>query len=228
MAPPAALYRDSAGKALEDYPRPSVAVDTAVLTVPESSRLSVLLTRTNETVAAGGRVSGNPGEWRLPGTFLHPGETLSDAVLRSLREKAGVEGLRPRQLHVFDAPGRDDRGWVLSVAHLDVVAASRIRLVEHTRILPVDEVPPLQYDHEQIVAWAVAALRGEYRATPDPWALLGAEPFTMRDLRLLHEAIADERFNPDTFRRTMLSGLTPTGELRTGARGKPAELYLRR
>jgi ADP-ribose pyrophosphatase YjhB (NUDIX family) len=221
MVQRATPYRDSAGKALEDYPRPSVAVDTAVLTVSDSARLSVLLTRTNEAAAEG------DDEWRLPGTFLHPGETLSDAVLRSLREKAGMAGLRPRQLHVFDAPGRDDRGWVLSVAHLDVVAADRIRLVEHTRIMPVDEVPPLQFDHEQIIAWAVAALREEYRATPDPWALLGAEPFTMRDLRLLHEAIVGERFNPDTFRRTMLPGLAPTGALRTGARGKPAELYSR-
>lgn len=218
--------RDSAGKTLEDYPRPSVAVDTAVLTVPESGRLSVLLTLTNDA-AASGRVSGNLSEWRLPGTFLHPGETLSDAVLRSLREKAGVEGLRPRQLRVFDAPGRDDRGWVLSVAHLDVVAAGRIHLVERTPIVPVDDLPPLQFDHQEIVEVAVDALRAQYRIVPDPWALLGDEPFTVRDLRLVHEAIAGERFNPDTFRRTMLPGLKPTGTLRTGARGKPAELYQR-
>lgn len=222
MAQRATPYRDSAGKTLEDYPRPSVAVDTAVLTVSDSARLSVLLTRTNDAVTSG------DDEWRLPGTFLHPGETLSDAVLRSLREKAGMEGLRPRQLHVFDAPGRDDRGWVLSVAHLDVVRADRIPLIERTRLVPVDELPKLRYDHDQIVAWAVAALREEYRATPDPWALLSAEPFTMRDVRLLHEAIAGERFNPDTFRRSMLPGLAPTGAVRTGARGKPAELYSRR
>lgn len=215
-------YRDSAGKSLEDYPRPSVAVDTAVLTVPDSGRLSVLLTMTNDAVAHDG------DQWRLPGTFLHAGERLAEAVLRSLREKAGVEGLRPRQLRVFDEPGRDDRGWVLSVAHLDVVAADRIRLVDRTRIVPVDKLPALQFDHKEIVAAATETLRAEYRATPDPWALLGTEPFTVRDLRLLHEAIADERFNPDTFRRTMLPGLVATGELRTGARGKPAELYRRR
>jgi ADP-ribose pyrophosphatase YjhB (NUDIX family) len=214
-------FRDSAGSTLEDYPRPSVAVDTAVLTVPASGRLSVLLTLTSDAVADGN------DQWRLPGTFLHTGERLADAVLRSLREKAGVEGLRPRQLQVFDEPGRDDRGWVLSVAHLDVVAADRIRLIERTRLVPVDELPPLEFDHEEIVAAAVAELRGEYRIGPDPWRLLGEAPFTVRDLRLLHEAIADKRFNPDTFRRTMLPGLAPTGELRTGARGKPAVLYRR-
>lgn len=100
-------YRDSQGRALTDYPRPSVAVDTAVLTALDGE-LAVLLS------SAG-------GEWTLPGTFLHEGERLADAVLRSLRAKVGVSGLRPKQLHVFDAPARDDRGWVLSVAHLDVV-----------------------------------------------------------------------------------------------------------
>ena len=39
-------------------------------------------------------------------------------------------GLNPRQLHVFDAPDRDDRGWVLSVAHCDVVPVDRLPLAE--------------------------------------------------------------------------------------------------
>ena len=42
--------------------------------------------------------------WALPGTFLHEGETLAEAVDRSLRDKANVRGLHPRQLHVFDDP----------------------------------------------------------------------------------------------------------------------------
>ena len=94
---PSRPYRDAAGKTLTDYPRPSVAVDTAVLTVPDGAdTVHVLLVR-----RAG---SHEKGAWALPGTFLHDGETLADAVLRSLRDKAGVQGLAPRQLHVFDDP----------------------------------------------------------------------------------------------------------------------------
>ena len=210
-------YRDSAGKTLEDYPRPSVAVDTAALTVHDG-RLCVLLVR-NES-----------GTERLPGTFLHPGETLRDAALRALRDKADVRGLSPRQLRVFDDPKRDDRGWVLSVAHLDAVRADQIPLTERTRLVAVDDLPPLAYDHATIVADAATELRGEYRRDPDPWRLLppSADGMTIRDLRLLHEAVLGERLIADTFRRAMLPGLKPMGEIRRGARGKPAELYRRK
>ena len=63
----------------------------------------------------------NLGHWGLPGSFVRERERLDDAVLRTLSEKCGIEGLGPRQLHVFDDPGRDGRGWVMSVAHTDVV-----------------------------------------------------------------------------------------------------------
>ena len=228
MASSRPAYRDSAGKTFEDYPRPSVAVDTAVLTVADD-RLCVLLTLTNN--AARGK---SAEQWRLPGTFLHPGEVLADAVRRSLQEKAGVEGITPRQLHVFDNPKRDNRGWVLSVAHLAALRADRIPLTERTRLLPVDEVTGLQYDHEAIVDYATDELRGEYRRLPDPGRLIAdawdGEPagaFTILELRRLHESVLRETFNSDTFRRSMLPSLVPTGQWRKGAPGKPAELYQR-
>ncbi len=161
--------------------------------------------------------------------FVHPGETLRDAALRALRTKADVQGLNPAQLRVFDVPDRDDRGWVMSVAHVDAVRADQIPLTDRTRLVTVDDLPALKYDHAAIVAHAAEALRADYRHRPDPWQLLvpSAEGFTIRDLRQLHESVLDERLVADTFRRTMLPGLRTTGELRRGVRGKPAELYVR-
>lgn len=211
---------DPAGKSLEDYPRPSVAVDAAVLTVTDLGELSVLLALTNDAARGGDE------QWRLPGTFLHEGETLAAAVLRSLRVKAGVEGLAPRQLHVFDDPARDDRGWVLSVAHFDVVRADRLAISARARFVAVDALPALSYDHDAIVEFAVEALRADYRRAPDPAGLL-SEPFTMSGLRGVHEAVAGEPFLPDTFRRSMLPQLVATGEYARAGRGRPAELYRR-
>ncbi|MBA8989924.1 ADP-ribose pyrophosphatase YjhB (NUDIX family) [Curtobacterium pusillum] len=210
-------YRDAAGKRLTDYPRPSVAVDTAVLTVPVGGALSVLQVR-----------DAVDGYWRLPGTFVHEGERLAAAVLRSLATKAGVTGLAPEQLHVFDDPSRDDRGWVLSVAHVDVVpAASLVLDDERARVVPVASATGMVHGHDDIVEFAVASLRSLYSAAPDPRGLL-AEPFTMTELRRLHEAVRGEALLPDSFRRAMVPLLAATDAKRVDGPGKPATRYRRR
>ncbi len=214
-------YRDAAGLTLADYPHPSVAVDTAVLTVPPGADgLHVLLVRRTG--------AHQNGAWALPGTFLHPGETLAQAVLRSLADKAGIKGLAPRQLHVFDDPDRDDRGWVLSVAHLVAVAWPRLAPAVARRddvdVSPVAAARGLPYDHDHIVTLAVDTLRARYREHPDPDRLLPA-PFTLLELRHLHQAVLAERLPKDTFRRQMAPQLNPTHDLREGVVGKPAALY---
>lgn len=209
-------YRDASGRRLTDYPRPSVAVDTAVLTVPVGGPLSVVQVR-----------DATEGDWRLPGTFVHEGERLADAVLRSLSTKAGVTGLAPQQLHVFDDPSRDDRGWVLSVAHLDVVPARALDLDEpQVRLAPVVEARGMVHGHDDILEFAVARLRTAYEEAPDPHGLL-EEPFTMSELRQLHEAVLGERLLPDSFRRAMLPKLTATDTKRADGPGKPATRYRR-
>jgi 8-oxo-dGTP diphosphatase len=219
------MHLDSSGKTLEDYPRPSVAVDTAVLTVDPERRLGVLLVR---------RADGDGRKaWALPGTFLHPGERLADAVLRSLDQKAGLQGTAPRQLHVFDDPERDDRGWVLSVAHVAVLPWHAVAPVlearpDEVRLVPVTDVPALEFDHDVIVRMAVEDVRARYRHEPDPEALL-EEPFTMRELRHLHAAVAGiAHLPPDTFRRRMEPKLKDTGRTKERTVGRPASLYLRR
>lgn len=210
--------RDTSGRKLTDYPRPSVAVDTAVLTLDPEKGLVVLEVRRPTTAG-----------WALPGTFIHEGETLAQAVDRSLRDKANVRGLHPRQLHVFDDPTRDDRGWVLSVAHVQVVRLDQLanRYADTTRLMPVDAPGRLPYDHADIIELAVADVRAHYVEKPDPDRLLGDE-FTLREMRLVHEAIAGRPLQRDTFRRAMEPHLVATGTSSVSGRGRPAELFRRR
>jgi 8-oxo-dGTP diphosphatase len=229
---PAEAYRDSTGARLADYPQPSVAVDTAVLTLaPRTNpargapphRLSVLLVRRPEGV-------GRP-KWALPGTFLHQCERLAEAVTRSLAQKAGVTGGHPAQLAVFDDPARDERGWVLSVAHLAVIpyaALAAVLLADPERVLlaPVSRLDPLPYDHKAIVAAAVRELRARYADRPDPERLLGSR-FTIRELLEVHEAIAGSTLQKDTFRRAMEPHLTGTGTLSSGTVGRPSQRFRR-
>jgi ADP-ribose pyrophosphatase YjhB (NUDIX family) len=207
-----------------DFPHPPVAVDTAVLTVePDGSpagRLAVLLIRRDTTH--------HRGAWSLPGTFLHEGELLAEAVDRALRTKAGVSGRKPAQLRVFDALDRDDRERVLSVAHVDVIRHDELvpALGSDVTLAPARRLGPLPYDHREIVAAAVADTERRYTERPDPGHLLGRQ-FTMRELRQTHEAVLARRLQKDTFRRAMESYLIATGTLTEGGLGRPAELFRR-
>lgn len=218
---------------LQDFPRPSVAVDIAVLSVVADDdgvdRLSVLLHRRATATAK--------GKWGLPGSFLRERERLAEAVQRTLLDKCGISGLTPRQLVVLDDPGRDDRGWVLSVAHLDVVPAAHApSLFSRTdlRWAPIEGVAVvvpgqrlLPFDHDSIVAHAVSRFRSDHAVAPDPYRLL-EEPFTVRELRQLHEAVLAEELQKDTFRRAMLPHLAATPSTASGSVGRPARRYRRR
>ncbi|WP_416143310.1 NrtR DNA-binding winged helix domain-containing protein [Mycolicibacterium smegmatis] len=95
-----------------------------------------------------------------------------------------------------------------------------------TRLVPVHTPGRLIYDHADIIALAVAEVRARYESSPDLDHLLGDE-FTLRDLRLIHEAVAGHALQRDAFRRAMEPHLISTGDTVSRGRGRPAELFRR-
>ena len=59
-------------------------------------------------------------------TYLVVAVRQCEETLPDYGDKAHIEGLSPRQLHVFDDPRRGDRGWVMSVRIL-AVAVMQVR-----------------------------------------------------------------------------------------------------
>lgn len=224
--PNVSTQKVSAGtdKKLHDFPRPTVAVDVALLTLDLQRRALLVAQMWREDTRT----------WALPGTFVRRGETLADAVQRCLRDKLGVAGIRPHQLHVFDDPDRDDRDWVISVAHLAVVRPDRLQALgsgsaTQTRLTPVDRPGELAWDHPEIVRLAKTEIRRRYADSADPEHLLGRR-FTLRELQRVHECVAGEDVDRDRFRRAMEPQVVATGEIQenTGSRGRPAELFGRK
>ncbi|GAB2477064.1 NrtR DNA-binding winged helix domain-containing protein [Jatrophihabitans fulvus] len=202
--------------------RPYLTVDVAMLGLIDDGSggwaLSVL------------EVKRDGGGWILPGVLVGEGERLAAAASRALAEAAGLPGVPPasaRQLRVLDAPDRDDRGWVMSVGHVVVATDEQWEgRGPSTRVVAASSPGRLPYGHGEIVAAAVADLQARYAAAPDPDGLLG-DSFTLRDLRLVHEAIAGHELQRDTFRRSMEPMLASTGDVLVGGRGRPAELFTR-
>lgn len=224
---------------LDSYPRPGVTVDLAVLTVTDAgtddAALRVLV---QERTDPDGRV--------LPGRFLRERQTVVDTVQEVFEHKVGVrpsEVTPPRLLRLFDAPDRDDRTWAISVAHSVSMPEAELEgakgdLVTVSSDGALADGGPMLWDHDEIVSAAVESLRERYEfrfrndsPPPDPDGFL-PEPFTLHQLRKVHEAVIGEELHKDNFARRMKPQLTPVmrgGEVvRSSAqRGRPATLYRR-
>jgi ADP-ribose pyrophosphatase YjhB (NUDIX family) len=226
-----ARWRDSNGKTLRDYPQPTVAVDVASLTVPaplsEDSRLHVLLHRRADGLAARG--------WALPGTVIRKRERLGAAVTRALQTRAGIVGVQPTQLEIFDDPERDERGWVMSVAHAALLPyepfAAIIAQSDVVTLAPIeggqvqlpDRQRELPFDQGRVVELAARWAAAEYANDPDPYGLLPS-PFTSAQLRRLHQAVEGRSWQKDVFRRRFDDRLQEVGGRTVVTTGRPAAL----
>jgi 8-oxo-dGTP diphosphatase len=102
----------------KDYPRPSLTADVVVIALGQERGLSVLfIQRARDPFQ---------GAWALPGGFVEPGETVAQGAARELEEETALRDVRLLELGCFSRPGRDPRGWVVSVAHLGLVPRARL------------------------------------------------------------------------------------------------------
>lgn len=220
---------------LETFPRPGVTVDLAVLTVTDADTDPVLRVLVQERSDPDGRV--------LPGGFLRERSTVAQTVTDVFERKVGVqpsEATPPRLLRLFDDPDRDDRTWAISVAHSVSMPEHELAEAKGGLVRVVDGhlegVGALLWDHDEIIRAAVASVRARYEfrfryadTPPDPDGFL-PEPFTLHQLRKVHETVVGEEMHKDNFARRMkplLEAVTKGGEpvLSTATRGRPATLY---
>ena len=128
------------------YPRPSLTVDIVLVTVEPHPRV-LLIQRKAEPFA---------GRWALPGGFVDQDERLIDAARRELKEETGLDQSDLEQLHTFGDPGRDPRGWTVSVAYLARVRPDELKPIAGDDAadvgwFPLHSPPPLAFDHAEIL-----------------------------------------------------------------------------
>jgi 8-oxo-dGTP diphosphatase len=131
------------------HPRPMLTVDVAVLSGGSVPHV-LLVQRAHPPFA---------GEWALPGGFVDEGERVAHAAARELAEETGLTPGTLCLLGVYDTPGRDPRGWTVSITYL-ATAPTRAPVTggddaSDARWFPADTLPKLAFDHATIIGDAL-------------------------------------------------------------------------
>jgi 8-oxo-dGTP diphosphatase len=204
------------------YPRAALTVDCVVFGFDEEELKVLLIERGLEPFK---------GKWALPGGFVRVDETLDDSARRELEEEAGLKNVFLEQLYTFGAIHRDPRERVVSVAYFSLVklAAHETKAATDAadaRWFPISKIPKLAFDHAEILAAALARLKGKVRYEPIGFELLPPK-FTLSQLQHLYEAALATNLDKRNFRKKVLSYglLVPLKEQQMTGRHRPAQLF---
>lgn len=127
-----------------EYERPMLTADCAVVN------------RGGELLLV--RRGGEPfkGCWALPGGFMEMDETIEHCAVRELQEETGIV-VSEDDLHligIYSTPGRDPRGRTVTAAYalrVDDTAATAGDDASEVRWWPLNDLPPMAFDHKEIV-----------------------------------------------------------------------------
>jgi 8-oxo-dGTP diphosphatase len=205
-----------------EHPRPALTVDVVVFSLREAALKALLIRR------------GNPPfkeQWAIPGGFVKMDESLVEAAGRELEEETGLQAAYLEQLYTYGDPARDPRGRVVSVVYFALIppgqshraegGADAVEAAWHS----ADSLPPLAFDHDEIVDYALRRLRYKLEYSAVGFELLPDE-FTLTEIQHTYEIILGEELDKRNFRRRILTAgiIEATPHQKTGD-GRPARLY---
>lgn len=205
------------------YDRPSVTVDVVIFSILDE-QLKVLLIKRKSWPFE--------GMWAIPGGFVKMEEGLEEAAYRELAEETSVTNAEVylEQLYTFGKPDRDPRTRVITVAYFALVSADKLSPhaasdAEDVAWFSIYDLPPLAFDHADILDYALTRLRYKLEYSAVGFQLL-PEKFTLRELQDAYEIVLGTKLDKGNFRSKlrktnvveMVDGYRDTG-------GRPARLY---
>ena len=127
------------------YPRPAVTADCIVITKEERPKV-LLIQRGYEPYK---------DCWAFPGGFMNMDETTEQCAIRELEEETGLKINEVVQIGAFSKVDRDPRGRTITVAYLAMVdktlQVTGLDDAAKAEWWPLDALPPLAFDHEEIM-----------------------------------------------------------------------------
>lgn len=148
------------------------------------------------------------GKWSLMGGFVQPDENCLQAANRVLTQLTGLTGVFMEQLRSFSNPNRDPKERTISIAYYALIDIHKyekqISDQYHPEWVELNKIPPLIFDHNEMVELAIKRLRYKAAIHPILFELL-PEKFTIPQLQILYEAVYGTEFDKRNFSRKLLS-----------------------
>ncbi len=148
------------------------------------------------------------GKWSLMGGFVGKNENVDEAAARVLKQLTGLTDIYMEQLFCFGDTERDSAGRVVSVSYFALINIAeyneQLTNDHEARWFPLDKIPPLIFDHREMVQKAKERLREKVANHPIGFELLPVK-FTLPQLQSLYEGIYEEQLDKRNFTRKILS-----------------------
>lgn len=188
----------------------------------------------------------NYGEkWLLPGGYVGKNEDLDDAVVRILKDRAGIADAYLEQFHVFGKRNRSElyfedfdttlfhKQRFITIGYLALYNPSNTTLIideyssncEWIYFKDIDTID-IGMDHRKIIDKGLHTLRERIAIKPIGYNLL-PEKFTLPELQKLYETILGKELNRGNFYRKIknMGILNKLDEQRKGGAHKAPDLY---
>lgn len=201
-----------------------VTTDVVIFTIKDGKLKVLLVKRAHEPFK---------GKWAIPGGFIRISETIDAAALRILKEKTNVQNIYLEQLYTFGDPLRHPTSRVITCAYFALIRSDDIVLsfednseITEVQWHPVYELPPLAFDHKEIIEYSLKRVRERLEFCPIAFQLL-PEKFTLTELQKSYELILDKKLDKRNFRKKFLalSILKELDECTKSGSKRPARLY---
>jgi len=215
-----------------------VSVDCVVFGFDGES-LNVLLVRRNTEKEEG-------LDLKLPGSLIYQDEDADIAAYRVLKELTGINKMTLKQFKSFTSPQRtsnpDDVKWLefaynnkidrlITISYLSLCKIDRkLNVVSKYKAVewcPVDKLPQMPFDHNQIVEESLKEVRRWLEYEPSVVFELLPSKFTAAQLRHLYEAVYRKKYDVRNFHKKIagMEYIVPTEKWQLGVSHRAARYY---
>lgn len=147
-------------------------------------------------------------KWSLMGGFVQSNEKPEDAASRVLKQLTGLKDVYMEQLSVFGKPERDPIERTISITYFALIDIKKYekQLSDDYRAewFPLEGVPKLIFDHQEMVQQAKQKLRYKAALHPILFELL-PEKFTIPQIMTLYEQVYEVELDKRNFTRKLRS-----------------------